>query len=72
MTVETALKQYIDLDFTKEEIASIQKAAETKDPVQIDDAIEKSSIRGLIQVGPHRVIQEMKYHFMLMGQQANS
>lgn len=41
MTVETALKQYIDLDFTKEEIASIQKAAETKDPVQIDDAIEK-------------------------------
>ncbi|BBP88146.1 hypothetical protein BsIDN1_17640 [Bacillus safensis] len=42
MTVESALKQYINLDFTKEETASIQKAAETKDTVKIDDAIEES------------------------------
>ncbi len=41
MPVESALKQYIDLDFTKEEMASIQKAAETKDAVKIDDAIEE-------------------------------
>ncbi|MDC0765189.1 alkaline phosphatase [Brevibacillus sp. AG] len=38
--VEETLKKYIDLELTPQEIASVKKAAETKDQVKIDNAIE--------------------------------
>ncbi|MGE6630807.1 alkaline phosphatase [Bacillus sp. NPDC077027] len=41
MSAEAALNKYIDLTFTKEELNSVEKAAETKDTVKIDDAIEQ-------------------------------
>ncbi|WP_166000498.1 alkaline phosphatase [Bacillus sp. Cs-700] len=39
--VEKTLTENIDLDLTSEEIASVQKATETGDVVEIDNAIEK-------------------------------
>jgi alkaline phosphatase len=40
-SVEETLSQYVDLELTSEELASVQKAAATKDKVEIDNAIEK-------------------------------
>jgi alkaline phosphatase len=40
-SVEETLSQYVDLELTGEELASVQKAAATKDKVEIDNAIEK-------------------------------
>ncbi|MCA1055484.1 alkaline phosphatase [Rossellomorea aquimaris] len=40
-SVEDTLAQYIDLELTSEEIASVKEAAETKDKTEIDNAIEK-------------------------------
>jgi alkaline phosphatase len=40
-SVEETLSQYVDLELTGEELASLQKAAATKDKVEIDNAIEK-------------------------------
>ncbi|HDR8128041.1 TPA: alkaline phosphatase [Bacillus cereus] len=40
-SVEETLKTNVDLEFTPEEIASVNKAALTKDVKQIDNAIEK-------------------------------
>ncbi len=39
--VEKTLNENIDLDLTSDEIASVQKATETNDVVEIDNAIEK-------------------------------
>ncbi|MFP3472581.1 alkaline phosphatase, partial [Micrococcus sp. SIMBA_144] len=39
--VEKTLTENIDFDLTSEEIASVQKATETGDVVEIDNAIEK-------------------------------
>lgn len=38
--VEGTLKKYVDLQFTPEEIAAVNEAAQTKDVTKIDDAIE--------------------------------
>jgi alkaline phosphatase len=40
-SVEDTLSQYVDLELTGEEMASVQDAAATKDKVDIDHAIEK-------------------------------
>ncbi|MEG9295600.1 alkaline phosphatase [Mangrovibacillus sp. Mu-81] len=40
-SVEETLSQYVDLELTSEELASVQKAVATKDKVEIDNAIEK-------------------------------